>query len=131
VSEREIMPARMLKIVPCSMRDHAKVNCYPTSALSLFYGEVTYPMRGFVDLTFEGAKKFRRLAVWRLMKEDGYSVRQVIEILADWFFIQTHRRPQFAFMKSMPMGVDNGFEIVDVMLFEAEWAFDKCVLIGG
>lgn len=131
VSDREISPARMLRLVPVASVVHAKVNCYPTTALSLFYGEVTFPARQVVTLNAECWRKPRRFAVWRLMQEDGLRVSEVIEHLADWFFVQTHHRPGYAYMKSLPSGVESGQELNGVMLMEAEWALDQCVMVGG
>lgn len=111
--------------------NYVKVNCYSTSALSLFYGEVAYPLRGALEVKCEGWPKMRRLAVWRLMPEDGFRVSDVIEHLADWFFVQTHQRPSHAFMRKLPTGVESGIELDGVTLFEVDWALEKCVMVGG
>jgi len=137
VSDREVPEAFMRKFVHGPTLDYAVVKCYPTTALSLFYGEVTFPVRGVVDVKLEGMERARRLAVWRLMSQDGFTVSQVIHFLAGWFFTQTHHRPQYAFMRKLPASVESGCEvpqgdgIEDVMLFQAEWALEKCVMVGG
>jgi len=131
VSDREISHPRMMRFVNGPCRDHAQVNCYPTSALSLFYGEVTFPLRGALELTAEGWPKPKRFGVWRLMKEDGFRVSEVIDLISRWYFVQTHRMPNYAFMKCFPKDVENGFELNDVMLMQAEWALDQCVMVGG
>lgn len=132
VSDREIRERRMLRFVPGAALAFAKVQCYATSALSLFHGEVTFPARGMVTIYLEGKPKARRLAVWRLMPEEGYRVSEVIEFVADWYFVQTRRRAGFAFLRSLPGGVENGQVVgADLQLFQAEWALEKCVMIGG
>lgn len=131
VSDREISPERMMRFVTGPCRDYANVNCYPTSALSLFYGEVTFPLRGALELTAEGWRKPKRFAVWKLMKEDGFRVSEVIEFISQWYFVQTKRRPSYAFMKSLPQNAECGMEIDDVMLMQADWALDGCVMVGG
>jgi hypothetical protein len=131
VSDHALSEARLLKFAPGASRAHAKVHCYETSALSLFYGEATFPVRGALELHCEGWRKARRLAVWRLITGEGYRVSEVVEFLADWYFVQTHRRAGYAFMRHLPAGVENGLDVGDVTLLEAQWALDKCVLVGG
>lgn len=132
VSDAAIAEARMMRFFSGPDREHAKVHCYATTALSLFHGEIRFPLRGALALTCEGWRKPRHFAAWRLMKEDGLRVSQVIEKLAEWYFVQTHWRGGFAFMKVLPAGVESGkWEVDGVQLFEAEWAPEKCVLVGG
>lgn len=124
------------------------VHCYDTAALSLFYGEVTFPVRGAVEVMAEGWIKPRRFAVWRLMQADGLRVSEVIERLADWYFAQTHRKAGYVFMRKLPVGVEDGTpfglrplppnsesanlgEDNELYIFEAEWALEKCVMVGG
>ena len=38
-------------------------------------------------------------------------------------------RSQYAFVHKMPRGVENGAEVGDLMLFEAEWMVRKCVAV--
>lgn len=133
VADHELTRARMLRFVTCPCLDYAVVNCYSTAALSLFYGEVTYPLRGALELCCEGWIKPKRFGVWRLMKDDGFSVSQIIEWMANWYFVQTHRKPSYAFLKKLPKEAVSGQLLADsdVMLMEAEWALDKCVMVGG
>jgi len=81
----------MRKFVHGPTLDYAVVKCYPTTALSLFYGEVTFPVRGVVDVKLEGMERARRLAVWRLMSQDGFTVSQVIHFLAGWIIVRSMR----------------------------------------
>jgi uncharacterized protein (DUF924 family) len=59
----------------------------------------------------------------------------VIGELARWYFEQVKRMPRFVFMRRLPRGVENGTPIAfrgdEMMLFEAEWALDDCVMVGG
>ena len=48
ISDRVVSEAFMQAVVPSVAREFAQVKCYDTAALSLFYGEVTYPLRGVV-----------------------------------------------------------------------------------
>jgi hypothetical protein len=144
VSDQPVREARMLRFIPHpqplsrgerGVLDYAKVNCYDTSALSLFYGEIVYPLRGAIEVTCEGWPKMRRLAAWRLMHEDGFRVREVIDILAEWYFAKTMRIPEFAFMRKLPAEICPSTTLLsaqgEIHLSQAEWAMDKCVLVGG
>ena len=133
ISDRRVSEASMLEYVPGAAQGFAKVKCEDTSALSLFYGEVVYPAREMVvcrAACIDG--RARRLAVWKLVPSEGYRVSEIVEFLAEWYFVQTHVRPQFAFMNKLPAGVESGvWGVEDVVLFEAEWALHGCVMVGG
>lgn len=131
VSDVPVLERQMLRFVPGAARGLEKVNCYSTSALSLFFGEVTYPAREMAEFRAQGWPRPRRFAVWRLMPEEGYHVSELIEFLADWFFVQTHHRAGYAFMRKLPRTVGNGDQVADCTLLEAEWAPEKCILVGG
>lgn len=137
VSDKAVTEEYLLRFIPGSGREYAKMTCSSTSALSLFHGEITFPLRGALELHCEGWIKPRRFGVWRLMKEDPYHVSEVIEFLAEWFFEQVHRKPVFVFMHKLPAGIDPGslFPIEgwkdELILLEAEWAPERCVLVGG
>ncbi len=133
VSSGPLSEAMMMQYVPGAAREFARVKVEPTMALSLFYGEVVYPLREVVDVRAECAVGHaRRLAVWKLMPEEGYRVSEIVEFLAQWYFEKTHQRPQFAFMKKLPKDVESGeCDVAGVMLIEATWALQGCVMVGG
>ena len=81
-----------------------------------------------------GERRVRRLAVWRLMEGEGYRVSEIIEFLAEWYFVQTKRRAGYAFVKKLSVNSDqlSVFEDeVGVLVLEAEWCLEKCVMVGG
>lgn len=129
ISDRVVSEAFMQAVVPSVAREFAQVKCYDTAALSLFYGEVTYPLRGVVEVHAELWKKPRRFAGWRLMP--GERASQAIHYLDEWFFVKTHRRAEYAFMRSLPKGIESGVDVNGLELHEAEWCLEKCVLVGG
>lgn len=129
ISDRVVSEAWMRSIVPGVAREFAQVHCYDTSALSLFYGEVTYPLRGVVEVHAQLWKKPRRFAGWRLMP--GERASQAIHFLDEWYFVKTHRRAAYAFMKSLPKDIESGTDVNGLELHQAEWCLDKCVLVGG
>jgi hypothetical protein len=148
ISDKAVSDAVMLGFVPGAARDLAQVKCYDTAALSLFYGEVNFPVRGVVEIPVgaplslrdvppngERASQFggrvRRLAAWRMVESEGYRMSEIITFLADWYFVQTHRRPQFVFVKVLPKGVERFQEVDDLCLIDVDWALEKCVMVGG
>jgi len=135
VSDQAVREAWMRSLVPGAAREFACVRCYPTAALSLFYGEVTYPVREVIEMHGAcGEGRVRRLAVWRLMDGEGYRVSEIIEFLAEWYFVQTHRRAGYAFVKKLSVNSDEILafeEAVGIEVLEAEWCLDRCVMVGG
>lgn len=88
-----------------------------------------YPYRGMIDIPAackEG--KFRRLVVWSLIGSP--SVRVALQEAAREFERLFGGRAKFAFIKKLPRGVENGMDIGDLSLFEAEWMLASCVAVG-
>ena len=86
-------------------------------------------MREVVRLELEGAPGKRLAVVWIL---DGYpNVRTAIKDA--WYFFQEKIGTQadYAYMAKLPNGVENGFEVAGMMLFEAEWMIAGFVLLCG
>jgi hypothetical protein len=133
ISDQRMSEALLWSLVPGAAREFATMKPWETAALCLFYGEVTYPVRGVVEVRGAcGEGRVRRLACWRLMEGEGYHVSEIIEFLAEWYFVQTKQKPGYAFVRKMPRGVESGeWEVDGVMLFEAEWCLERCVMVGG
>jgi hypothetical protein len=135
VSDREILEARMLGFVNGASRGLEIVKCYPTAALNLFYGEVSFPCREVIEFKLEKRLRVHHLVVWKLVPEEGYHVSEIIQFLAEWYFVRAHQKPQYAFMRKLPAGVENGQRLeidgYELDLFEAEWALTGCLMIGG
>lgn len=128
MSDAPLTEAWMLGYAPAPVRGFAQVTLTPTAALNLFYGDVRYPCREVVRCQVS-CVSFRMLAVWKLLPGDRVS--EVIEHVAEWYFASAGQRPQFGWMRKLPAGAECGMEIAGVMLLEAEWALDGCVMVGG
>lgn len=115
--------------LPTSTEIGGSVKCWDDEMLDLHYLEAEYPMRGFVDVHFEGMSKFRRLVLYKFTKRERVS--EIVSYVADWFFVQTGHRPQYAFLRELPRGAENGMEVDGVMVMQAEWALSGCVMVGG
>jgi hypothetical protein len=132
MSNRSETDARLLKLVPGAAREWAKIVRESNEMLSLHNITITYPLREMVDVRAACADgRARRLAVWKLVPEEEYRVREIIGFLVGWYFVQTHRHPEFAFMKKLPAGVEDDLDVCGVALREAEWAMTGCVMVGG
>lgn len=84
------------------------------------------PMRGLIRLNLEGTSE--RLAV--LWAFSGYSnVRAAIKEAWLCFQEDSGLQADYVYMAKLPSGVENGFEVADMMLFEAEWMIPGFVLV--
>lgn len=144
ISDWRLNETVLRQFVPGAARGLETVRCWDTAALCLFYGEVRYPIRGVVNIkcgldtplstAATRPARLRKFVAWRLVENEGYRVSEVIEILADWFFVQTRRRPAYAFMRKLPKEAVSGQRLAfgeELELHEAEWCLEKCVLVGG
>ncbi len=130
MSDVKVTDERMMRFVPVAAHGHAQVRCFDTAALSLFYGDATWPVRGeAVDVHCEGWLKFRRLVAWKLMP--GERMSEAIRLAKCSYVKLFVRSPRFVFTRTLPKSVENGIEVDDVMLLQAEWALPGCVMIGG
>ncbi|HZM24559.1 MAG TPA: hypothetical protein VFC02_22620 [Anaerolineales bacterium] len=130
ISDSRVAEERMMRFIPVPAREHAQIRCSDTTALSLFYGEANWPVRGdAVDIHAEGWIKFRRLVVWKLLP--GERMSEAIGLAKCSYIKLFLRCPRYAFARSLPKSVESGVEVDDVMLMQAEWAIPGCVMIGG
>jgi hypothetical protein len=106
-----------------------RVKKWTDELLGLHYLEATWACMEVVHVHLEGQPKCRKLVVWKFLP--GERVSEIITYVADWFFVQTHHRPEYAFMRSLPSGVESGTEVDGVMLMQADWALPGCVMVGG
>jgi hypothetical protein len=145
ISDAPVSRERMMGFVAESAVEMAKIRCYDTSALSIFYGEATWPVREAVDFHCEGWPKFRRLVAWNL--EKCASVTAALHDAAGEFERLFGGRARFAFIKNLPKRSSvthvtevrdsgstplplNGVEVGDLNLFQSEWMIERCVAIG-
>lgn len=132
MSDHRVTEAFMRRYVPGAAKGLEHVHCHDTAALSLFYGEVTWPVREVIrcQLTVDSLR-LRNLVVWKFVAEEEYRLSEIIVFLADWYFVRAHHRPQFAFIRKLPNGIESCTEVEEVMLVQADWALNGCVMVGG
>jgi hypothetical protein len=86
------------------------------------------PYCGPADIKCEGWPKAKRFVLWNLTTVD--SVTMALFEAARRYEEVFGVRAEFAFIRKLPRGVDNGAQVGDLMLFEAEWMAAKCVAVG-
>lgn len=131
----------------CMRRLHLMLNVDPTPVLTeiktIFGGNekfaveeeagawhvrVEYPYGGPLDIECEGWPKAKRFVLWSLTGIK--SVKLALFEAANKYEEVFKQRAQYAFMRKLPRGVENGIEVGDLMLFEAEWMVRNCVAVG-
>lgn len=97
-----------------------------TQEHGVWHFRLELPMRGLIRLEFEGGMS--RLAVlWSL---GGYpNVRTAIKEAWLCFQEDSGLQADYAYMAKLPNGIENGFEVAEMMLFEAEWMIPGFVLV--
>jgi hypothetical protein len=126
---RHVKVVSDLPPIPFPVRDGGQIHQWTDELLGLHYLEATWPCMEVVHVHLEGQPKCRKLVVWKFLP--GERVSEIISYVADWFFVQTHHRPEYAFMRSLPSGVESGTDVDGVMLMQADWALPGCVMVGG
>lgn len=97
--------------------------------IGAYHFRAQYPYRGVLDIACIGnAKKFRRLVVWNM---EGYkSVKMALHDAWKEYCRLFGGKPQYAFVYRLPVGIENGFEVGEMTLIQAEWMLEKCVAVG-
>ena len=100
-----------------------------TREAGVWHYRAEYPYRGALDVAcINGGANFRRLVVWNL---DGYeSVKLALYDAMREFSRLFGGMPVCAFMRRLPTGVENGYEIGLMSLMQAEWMLERAVAVG-
>jgi hypothetical protein len=93
-----------------------------------YHLRATWPMRGALKVVAEGWPVPKVFVVWNL-NGCGTVTRAMIDA-ANYYQDIFGERPGFAFIRKLPRGVENGVEVDDLMLFEADWMVRRCVAVG-
>lgn len=88
----------------------------------------SWPIRGPILVNAEGWPVPKFFVVWNLIGCDSVktAMLEAANLYQDFF----GERPQYAFIRKLPNGIENGLEVGDLMLFEADWMARKCVAVG-
>ena len=111
-----------LAVVPRYCVDRAEVEVVPGAAGQF---EVRWPVLGPVDFGGEGY----RLRYFMVHRVYGVGVRDCVRLAVDGWRVGTREDALYGYVRQLPRGVENGFEVDGVMLFEADWMLRDCVAV--
>lgn len=88
----------------------------------------TWPICGPMYINGEGWPMPKKFVVWHLSLADSVKIAlyEANKKYEDIF----SERAEYAFVRTLPRGIENGVEVGNLMLFEAEWMMRKCVAVG-
>lgn len=86
------------------------------------------PLQGPLEINCEGWPKPKRFVVWNMALAGSVKIAlfEANRKYEDLF----SERAEYAFIRKLPRGVENGVGVGNLMLFEAEWMVRKCVAVG-
>ena len=123
VSDAPIDPATLT--LPSPFKGEGDVRTWSDDLLGLHYLEATWACREAVKIRCEGWTCARNMVLWKLAQGERVSLALKQAVYA-WRFKSF---PAYAFMKTMPKTIENGFEAEEMVLFEAEWVPAGCIAI--
>lgn len=86
------------------------------------------PMHGAIHVEFEGGGNWNGV-LWSF---DGYAnMRSAIKDALQHYLEKFGEWATYAFVAKLPKGIEDGFEVADVMMFSAEWMIPGFVLVRG
>jgi hypothetical protein len=83
---------------------------------------------GPIDVHCEGWPKPKRFVIWNIAIVG--SVKAALDEAAKRYEEIFGVRPQYAFIRKLPRGIESGVEVGNLLLFEAEWMVGKCIVVG-
>jgi hypothetical protein len=99
-----------------------------TNEMGVHHLRASWNLRGPIQINAEGWSVPRIFVIWSLM---GYeSVKAAIHDAAKYYEELYGMRPDYAYMRQLPRGVENCTEIGDLILYEVDWMVRKCVAVG-
>jgi hypothetical protein len=96
--------------------------------VGVYHARASWPICGPLVINCEGWPVPKMFVVWSY--EHSESVSVAIHNAALQYAKLFGQRPEFAYVSKLPRGVENGKEVEDLMLFQAEWMVSKCVAVG-
>ena len=124
---RRVKVVSDLSPIPFPVKEGACVRNWSDELLGLHYLEAVWACREAIRVRCEGWICARPVVLWKL--EKGERVSLALEMIMVVFGGQFKSFPDYAFMKILPKGIENGFEVNDVMLLEAEWVPPGCIVV--
>ena len=92
-----------------------------------YHVRASYPIHGLLRMESDGWPAAKHLVVWNYGLCE--SISMAIQKAADRYLELFGNVPHYAFIRTLPRGIENGKEVGDVILLEAEWMIGKCVAV--
>lgn len=129
ISDARIDLQRWLAAVPLEARELIKAELSEDKALGVHHLSMSWPARDKAEFGF--SQRHRRMLVWKILENQRASqaIREAVVAYMRWRGVGVF--PKFVFMKSLPKGAENGMLMDDVIILQAEWALEGCVILGG
>lgn len=116
-----------LAALPVSIVQPAEIRSWKDESLGLHYLEATWPCREAISVRLETWKAARSMVLWKMGPGERVSeqFKSALSVFGDRFKCW----PAYAFMKKLPRGIENGYELDDVIFLEAEWVPAGCMAV--
>jgi hypothetical protein len=105
----------------------ADANVEIKKEVGAFHVRASYPIHGLLRMESDGWPAAKHLVVWHFSLCE--SISKAIHKAAERYLELFGDVPQYAFIRRLPRGIDNGTQVGDVVLLEAEWMISKCVAV--
>ena len=99
-----------------------------TKEAGVHHLRASWMLRGAVKVVAEGWPVPKVFVIWNLTGCE--SVKAAMFDAAKCYQELYGERPEYAYIRKLPRDVENGVEVGDLMLFEADWMVRKCVAVG-
>jgi hypothetical protein len=112
---------------PADILPGAHLRIWSDELLGLHYLEATWECREAISILCDGWKCARPMVLWKLRPGERVSValKEALAVYA----VRFKSFPAHAFMRKLPSTIEDGFEVDDMCLFEAEWVPPGCIAI--
>lgn len=114
--------ASPLAVVPRYCVDYAEVTAVPGAVDQV---SVKWPVFGPVDFGGTGY----RVRYFMVHRVYGIGLRDCVRLAAEGWLVGARQMAQYGYVRKLPTGVEAGFEVDGVMLFEADWVMRDCVAV--
>ncbi len=105
----------------------ADANVEIKKEVGAFHVRASYPIHGLLRMESDGWPTAKNLVVWNYGLCE--SILMAIQKAADRYLELFGNVPHYAFIRRLPRGVEDGTQVGDVALLEAEWMIGKCVAV--
>ena len=105
----------------------ADANVEIKKEVGAFHVRASYPIHGLLRMESDGWSTAKNLVVSNYGLCE--SISMAIQKAADRYLELFGSVPHYAFIRRLPQGIENGKEVGDVILLEAEWMVRKCVAV--